>query len=54
MRPGGRATSNSATAAILRQGNLNSEIDIYRYVTEGSFDAYSGRRSKPRPGSFSR
>jgi hypothetical protein len=25
---------------ILRQGNLNSEIDIYRYVTEGSFDAY--------------
>jgi N12 class adenine-specific DNA methylase len=25
---------------ILRQGNDNSEIDIYRYVTEGSFDAY--------------
>ena len=25
----------------LRQGNLNSEIDIYRYVTEGSFDGYS-------------
>ena len=25
---------------ILRQGNLNSEIEIYRYVTEGSFDAY--------------
>jgi hypothetical protein len=25
---------------ILRQGNLNAEIDIYRYVTEGSFDAY--------------
>jgi hypothetical protein len=25
---------------ILRQGNLNPEIDIYRYVTEGSFDAY--------------
>ena len=25
---------------ILRQGNSNSEVDIYRYVTEGSFDAY--------------
>lgn len=25
---------------ILRQGNENSEVDIYRYVTEGSFDAY--------------
>jgi N12 class adenine-specific DNA methylase len=25
---------------ILRQGNLNAEIEIYRYVTEGSFDAY--------------
>jgi N12 class adenine-specific DNA methylase len=25
---------------ILRQGNLNAEVDIYRYVTEGSFDAY--------------
>lgn len=26
---------------ILRQGNQNEEIEIYRYVTEGSFDAYS-------------
>lgn len=26
---------------ILRQGNQNSEVQIYRYVTEGSFDAYS-------------
>jgi hypothetical protein len=26
---------------ILRQGNLNEEVDILRYVTEGSFDAYS-------------
>ncbi len=26
---------------ILRQGNQNSEVEIYRYVTEGSFDAYS-------------
>lgn len=25
---------------ILRQGNENSEVRIYRYVTEGSFDAY--------------
>lgn len=26
---------------ILRQGNQNTEVEIYRYVTEGSFDAYS-------------
>jgi len=25
---------------ILRQGNTNETVDIYRYVTEGSFDAY--------------
>lgn len=25
---------------ILRQGNENAEVGIYRYVTEGSFDAY--------------
>ena len=25
---------------ILRQGNDNAEVAIYRYVTEGSFDAY--------------
>ena len=25
---------------ILRQGNQNQEVQIYRYVTEGSFDAY--------------
>jgi len=25
---------------ILRQGNTNEEVAIYRYVTEGSFDAY--------------
>src|SRR5204863_6217706 len=25
---------------ILRQGNTNAEVAIYRYVTEGSFDAY--------------
>lgn len=26
---------------IMRQGNLNKEVYIYRYITEGSFDAYS-------------
>ena len=26
---------------ILRQGNLNEKVFIYRYITEGSFDAYS-------------
>ena len=25
---------------ILRQGNTNAEVAIYRYVTKGSFDAY--------------
>ena len=25
---------------ILRQGNMNGEVRIFRYVTEGSFDAY--------------
>lgn len=26
---------------ILRKGNENEEIEIYRYITDGSFDAYS-------------
>ena len=26
---------------ILRQGNQNSKVKIFRYITEGSFDAYS-------------
>ena len=26
---------------ILRQGNTNKKVSIYRYITEGSFDAYS-------------
>lgn len=26
---------------ILRQGNMNSKVQIFRYITEGSFDAYS-------------
>lgn len=25
---------------IIRQGNTNSEVEIFRYVTEGTFDAY--------------
>jgi N12 class adenine-specific DNA methylase len=26
---------------ILRQGNMNEEVEIYRYVTEGTFDSYN-------------
>ena len=26
---------------IVRQGNENPEVDLYRYVTQGTFDAYS-------------
>lgn len=26
---------------ILRQGNINSKVQLFRYITEGSFDAYS-------------
>ena len=26
---------------ILRQGNINEKVQIFRYITEGSFDAYS-------------
>ena len=26
---------------ILRAGNINDKVEIYRYITEGSFDAYS-------------
>ena len=25
---------------IVRQGNQNPEVEIFRYVTEGTFDAY--------------
>ncbi len=28
-------------ARAFRPGNENSEVDVYRYITEGSFDAYS-------------
>jgi DNA methylase len=39
---------------IVRQGNENEEVEIYRYVTEGTFDAYltnwskTSRSSSPR------
>lgn len=26
---------------MLRQGNLNDQVEVYRYITDGSFDAYS-------------
>ncbi len=26
---------------MVRQGNINKRVDLYRYVTEGTFDAYS-------------
>jgi len=26
---------------LIRQGNSNPEVEVYRYVTEGTFDAYS-------------
>lgn len=32
---------NKENGRILRQGNENPEVQIYRYVTEGSFDGYS-------------
>jgi hypothetical protein len=35
-----RALRPQRDGRILRQGNENKEVAIYRYVTEGSFDAY--------------
>ena len=37
---GGPRDIEQREGRILRQGNLNPEVEIYRYVTEGSFDAY--------------
>lgn len=31
---------------IVRQGNRNADVYVYRYVTDGTFDAYVGRQSK--------
>ena len=40
---------------ILRQGNKNSEVQIYRYVTEGSPSTPTcGRPWRPRPSSSPR
>src|ERR1700693_3927720 len=39
-RLGGPRDIEQREGRILRQGNLNDEVEIYRYVTEGSFDAY--------------
>lgn len=36
-RPGDLA---QRSGRIVRQGNTNPEVDIYRYVTEGTFDSY--------------
>ena len=39
---------------ILRQGNDNEEVAIYRYVTEGSFDAYMWQALETKAGSSPR
>lgn len=31
---------NSDWGRLVRQGNENPEVEVYRYVTEGTFDAY--------------
>ena len=36
----GHADVEQREGRILRQGNLNPEVQIYRYVTERSFEAY--------------
>src|SRR5205085_12207654 len=33
---------------ILRQGNSNAEVAVYRYVTESSFDVYMGHAVEPQ------
>lgn len=35
---------------ILRQGNMHEEVEIYRYVTEGSFDAYMWQTLETKAG----
>lgn len=35
---------------ILRQGNQNSRVQIFRYITEGSFDAYSWQLLETKQG----
>ena len=36
---------------MLRQGNTNPEVRLFRYVTENSFDAYMWQTLRPRPDS---
>lgn len=40
MHHGDHLTLNKENGRILRQGNLNQEVEIVRYVTKKSFDAY--------------
>ena len=37
---GGPATLAQRKGRIERQGNQNETVHVYRYVTEGTFDAY--------------
>ena len=39
---------------ILRQGNANEEVTIYRYVTQGSFDAYMWQAIETKARAFNR
>src|SRR4029434_5834285 len=39
---------------ILRQGNANEEVTIYRYVTQGSFDAYMWQAIETKAHAFNR
>ena len=36
-----RVLSLQRAGRIIRQGNENKNVSIYRYVTKGTFDAYS-------------
>ena len=38
---GVRATFEQRAGRIVRQGNRNADVYVYRYVTDGTFDAYS-------------
>ena len=39
---------------ILRQGNQNEDVQIFRYVTEGTFDAYMWQTLETKAGSSRR
>ena len=40
MYRGDQVTSKQRNGRIIRQGNENKEVDIYHYITKGSFDNY--------------